>query len=110
MKTFIDFSTQFWNCIAMVRGLIFGLLILIVVGAGLFALVEDVPFMDSLYFSFITALTVGYGDIVPKTHLGQLIGILIGVIGLIFFGVIIGISTRITIRLMHPDEFHRSER
>ena len=110
MRTFIDFAVQFWGCLTAVKGLIFGLLGLIVLGALLFSLAEGVSTGNSLYFSFITALTVGYGDFVPKTGLGQLLSIAIGIVGLILFGVIIGISTRITLRLMHPDEFNRRDR
>ncbi|WP_394971032.1 potassium channel family protein [uncultured Croceitalea sp.] len=34
-----------------------------------------------MYFSFITLLTIGYGDIVPVTHLAQKASILIGLAG-----------------------------
>ena len=40
---------------------------LVVAGAGVVTLVEKMPFGDTLYFAFVTGLTIGYGDIVVKT-------------------------------------------
>lgn len=105
MKSFLSFVEDFLECIKKVRGVIFGLLLIIFIGSVLLSILDGIPLDDSIYFSFITALTVGYGDIVPTTILGRALSIFIGVIGMIFFGVIIGISTRIIIRQMHPEEF-----
>lgn len=109
MKTFLVFSTQFLRCLVQVRGVIIGLLLLILGGSVLVSFVENISLGESIYFSFITALTVGYGDLTPATPIGRFLSICIGVIGMIFFGVIIGISTRIIIRQMHPEEFKKIE-
>ncbi|KAK8755116.1 hypothetical protein V5799_002179 [Amblyomma americanum] len=38
-------------------------------GATLFSVWEDWSFLDGAYFSFITLSTIGFGDIVPGSHL-----------------------------------------
>ena len=47
---------------------------------------------DSFYWSFITATTVGYGDLRPTKTASRLLAIMIGVLGLIFTGIIIAIA------------------
>jgi hypothetical protein len=47
---------------------------------------------DSIYFTFITGLTIGYGDIVPRQALARALAVAIGVSGLFLTGVIAGIA------------------
>ena len=47
---------------------------------------------DALYFTFITGLTIGYGDIVPRQALARALAIGIGVSGLFLTGVIAAIA------------------
>jgi len=47
---------------------------------------------DSLYYGFITATTVGYGDMTPTTGLGKLYAIMLAVIGLIFTGIMVALA------------------
>jgi voltage-gated potassium channel len=49
----------------------------VVLGAVLFSLFEGKPFDDSLWWAFVTALTVGYGDIVPVTLGGRIVAVLL---------------------------------
>lgn len=47
---------------------------------------------DSLYWSFITATTVGYGDMPPLKRLSKTISILIALTGIIFTGIIVALA------------------
>lgn len=69
------------------------LLVLIVVGIGLFVgRRESWKLSDSLYWSFITASTVGYGDFRPRRRLSKLLSIVIAFVGLIFTGIMVAIA------------------
>ena len=48
----------------------------------------------ALHFTFITGLTVGYGDILPTTILGRIVSVLIALIGLLFFGIVVAVANR----------------
>jgi voltage-gated potassium channel len=45
----------------------------VLLGGGLFALAEDLPYTTGLYWAVTTATTVGYGDITPHNPIGRLI-------------------------------------
>ena len=47
---------------------------------------------DAVYFTFVTGLTIGYGDIVPRQALGRALAIGIGVSGIFLTGLIAGIA------------------
>lgn len=46
----------------------------ILLSSVLFSIVEDRTFLDGLWWSCATALTIGYGDIAPATTFGKLLG------------------------------------
>jgi voltage-gated potassium channel len=47
---------------------------------------------DSLYFGFITALTVGYGDLRPTRGTHKFIAIVIALFGLVTSGILVAIA------------------
>jgi len=58
----------------------------------LIGFVEGWSFGDAVYFTFVTGLTIGYGDIVPRQGLARALAIGIGVSGLFLTGLIAGIA------------------
>ncbi len=52
------------------------------------------PMGETVYFCAITALTIGYGDVVPTTALGRIDAVLLGLIGVVFTGLIIAAAVR----------------
>jgi hypothetical protein len=48
-------------------------------------------YTDALYWSIITAASVGYGDITPTTTTGRIIAAILGTIGVITIGIIAGL-------------------
>jgi len=58
----------------------------------LVGIVEGWSVGDAVYFSFVTGLTIGYGDIVPRQALARALAIGIGVSGLFLTGIIAGIA------------------
>lgn len=47
---------------------------------------------DSIYWAFITATTVGYGDIRPSQRLSRVMAVSIAFIGLIFTGMMVALA------------------
>jgi hypothetical protein len=58
----------------------------------LIGFIEGWPVGDAVYFTFITGLTIGYGDIVPRQPFTRVLAIAIGISGLFLTGVIAGIA------------------
>jgi len=50
--------------------------------------------IDSLYYAFITATTVGYGDFRPARNFGKLFAIVIALVGLLLTGIVVAIGIR----------------
>jgi hypothetical protein len=47
---------------------------------------------DAIYFTFVTGLSIGYGDIVPRQALGRALAVGIGICGLFLTGLMAGIA------------------
>ena len=84
------FISYFWT----VRHVMLSLLVLVILDAIVIALVEGISIGNSMYLSFITAFTIGYGDITPVTIIGRVLSVIIGIIGIVFTGLVIAIATR----------------
>ncbi len=51
--------------------------------------------IDGIWWSFATATTTGYGDIVPVTYSGKVLGIFLMLIGLALFAMFTGLFAEI---------------
>ena len=70
-------------------------LLLLIAGLGMIVgMREGWPWTDSLYFAFVSGLTIGYGDLAPKTLLTRTLAIFIGVCGALFTALLAGIAVK----------------
>src|SRR4051794_8021121 len=86
------------------QGLLFGLRVVwpvmsavlaLIVGLGIVVgLREGWSVQESIYFSFVTGLTIGYGDLAPKTLLARVLAILIGVCGIILTALVAAVAVK----------------
>ena len=72
------------------------LMLLIVILGQIAGRLEHWAPASSLYWSFITATTVGYGDIRPSQPAARLLAVLIALLGLVLFGVLVSIAVHAT--------------
>ena len=91
---FVRFNYHFFIIIGRLQAVLLALFALILGIAVVIRHLEKMPFGESLYFSFITGLTIGYGDIVVKTPLARLLAVLLGLIGIIFTGIMVAAALR----------------
>lgn len=94
MKKFKRFVYNFYQVSSHVGAVLGVLLVLLLLGAFVVSLAEGIDIGTSLYFAFVTATTIGYGDVTPVTVIGRITSVLLGVIGLVYFGLVVAISTR----------------
>jgi len=70
-------------------------LLVVIVGLGLaVGGLEGWSVQESVYFSFISGLTIGYGDLAPKTLLTRAFAILIGVCGILVTALVAAVAVK----------------
>lgn len=68
---------------------ILSFLLALMVALGIaISMLEGWPLADGLYFAFVSGLTIGYGDLVPKTLLSRTLAICIGFNGILLTGLV----------------------
>lgn len=74
---------------------VLSLLIALMIALGLaVGLREGWSIQESIYFAFVSGLTIGYGDLAPKTMLARSFAILIGVCGVLFTALLAAIAVK----------------
>jgi voltage-gated potassium channel len=92
MGLFLDFIQRFILALVYVSPLLISFILIIAVLALIIGKREGWTRLDALYFAFITATTVGFGDLSPKTRLSRFLSIIVAMLGLIFTGIVIAIA------------------
>lgn len=74
---------------------VWGLLAAAISGLGiLVAMREGIPWSSGLYFAWVTAMTVGYGDITPTLPGTALLSVVIAIIGVLFTGILVALAVQ----------------
>jgi hypothetical protein len=50
--------------------------------------------LESLYFAFVSGLTIGYGDFAPTTRMGRTLTIFIGLCGILLTALVAAVAVR----------------
>ena len=74
---------------------ILSLLLAAIVGLGIvIGLREGWSLADSVYFAFVSGLTIGYGDLAPKTLLTRVLAVMIGICGVLLTALVAAIAVK----------------
>jgi len=87
-----SFIHGFWRGVSVVWPIVSALLLFMAMLGLAVGEVEGWPAGDGLYFSFVTGLTIGYGDLVPKHALARVLAVLIGMAGIVMTGLIVAVG------------------
>jgi len=87
--TFIRFL--FWALYLAAPLMLLLCLLIVVLGQGV-GRMEKWGRFDTLYWSFITATTVGYGDIRPVRRVSKALSVLIALTGIMFTGILVAMT------------------
>jgi len=87
------FFQHFLRVVWYLRSLYLVLIGSILAGGVAIAAMEKISIGEAVYFAFITGLTVGYGDLVPHTGTGRFISVLLGLVGIVFTGLVVAGAT-----------------
>ncbi len=61
----------------------------VILGGVIFQLVEKKDLFSSIYWSFITTLTIGYGDISPTLPETRVLAVILGYFGIITIAILV---------------------
>jgi hypothetical protein len=98
-----QFVADLWTGLRVVWPILSALLVLMVALGVVVGIIEDWPLRDSLYFAFISGLTIGYGDLVPKALLARVLAVVIGITGILLTGLVAAIGVQALLAAMRGD-------
>jgi len=73
-------------------GVILALVAVITLAGALVARFDRIPLEDAVYFAFITAFTVGFGDLAPRSRGARVVSVLLAATGLLLVGIAVAVA------------------
>jgi voltage-gated potassium channel len=92
MEFTVLFTKLFIYMLALAWPLLFSLALSILLLGQIVGRLEKWSALDSAYWAFITATTVGYGDIRPLRWHSRVLSVCVAFVGLIFTGILVSIA------------------
>jgi hypothetical protein len=86
------FFVELFRVLRVVWPILSGVLLAMVGPGLLIGRIEGWRIVDALYFTFVTGLTIGYGDLTPRHVVSRLLAVVIGLAGIVLTGLVAAIS------------------
>jgi hypothetical protein len=96
------FLKALFHQIRVVWPILSGIVMVMVACGILIGQIEGWPLTDTLYFTFVTGLTIGYGDLTPHHLSSRVLAIVIGFSGIILTGLVAAVAVQ-ALRATVPD-------
>ena len=87
-----EFVTAHARLLGELAGVLVIIAVAIVVARAVIARFDRVPLEQALYLAFITAFTVGFGDVAPSSRGARVVTVILAFLGLILVGVLVAIA------------------
>ena len=94
MSDFLLFLRNIWVIAHFLRGILLCMCVVLILLAVILTNVERMSFGEAIYFTLITGLTVGYGDVTPMTASGKAISVFTAFVGVIATGIYVAVATK----------------
>ena len=89
-----QFFIELWNGLKLVWPIVSGLFLIMMLLGMAIAWREGWGLGEGLYFAFVSGLTIGYGDLVPKHPVSRTLAVCIGFTGILLTGLVAAIAVR----------------
>ena len=99
-----NFVAGLFTGLLVVWPILSGLLGLIIVLGLVVGMIESWSVQESIYFAFVSGLTIGYGDLAPKSLLARVLAIAIGVCGVLFTALVAAVAVKALTTATDGDE------
>jgi hypothetical protein len=90
----VRFRRGFWSGLKVVWPILSVLLAIMAALGIVVAVLEGWRLGDGLYFAFVSGLTIGYGDLVPKGPLARMLAVTIGFTGILLTGLVAAVGVQ----------------
>ena len=101
----------FFGALFRMLGIVWPILsgiLLVMVGPGLaIGVLEGWSVGDSFYFTFVTGLTIGYGDFVPHRAISRVLAAVIGLAGILLTGLVAAVIVQALQETAHDSRARR---
>jgi len=92
---FVEFFREFLKVSYYAKKIIASLILLIIALGLIVSLVEGMDFWTGIYLGFISAFTVGFGDVTPHTPIGKFVcAFLLPISGMVLTGIVVSIALK----------------
>lgn len=92
MEFTLTFIKYYWIALQFISPILLALVFCIALLGFFVGKLEGWSRIDTIYYSCITATTVGYGDFLPCRNCSKLLAILITFVGLVLTGILVAIA------------------